>query len=206
MVQLRDIMTTDVVTVSSDLSLQEAMELLATRHLSGAPVIAGGEIVGVISSTDLMGYAASLLRIRKEHHGDAAGDEEEQSDLTDDPESKESQEGDEPAATFFTELWTDTDAEVSEQFHVSTGSERNVFEESTVAEAMTMAVYALPPDSPINQAADLMRLRDIHRVLVMDGQRLLGIVTTKDIANAVADHKLTARTYVFGPPVDHGHK
>jgi CBS domain-containing protein len=31
----------------------------------------------------------------------------------------------------------------------------------------------------------------------MDGESLLGIVTTMDLARAVADHQLTARRYVF---------
>ena len=42
-----------------------------------------------------------------------------------------------------------------------------------------------------------MREHAIHRVLVMEQDRLRGIVTTSDIAAAVADHKLTTRTYVF---------
>ena len=42
-----------------------------------------------------------------------------------------------------------------------------------------------------------MRTADVHRVLVMDGESLLGVVTTRDIADAVADHQLTTRRYVF---------
>ena len=51
MLALRDIMTADVVTVSPQTTLREAMELLAQRHLSGAPVVSGGELVGVVSAT-----------------------------------------------------------------------------------------------------------------------------------------------------------
>ena len=41
MLRLRDIMTTDVVTVSPESTIREAMELFASRHISGAPVVAG---------------------------------------------------------------------------------------------------------------------------------------------------------------------
>jgi hypothetical protein len=37
----------------------------------------------------------------------------------------------------------------------------------------------------------------VHRVLVMDGESLIGSVTTRGIASAVADHEPTTRTYVF---------
>jgi CBS domain-containing protein len=71
-------------------------------------------------------------------------------------------------------------------------------EEHTVSEAMTCApVHALTPETFVTIAADYMRRAKIHRVLVMAGRKLLGVVTTSDITNAVADGKLTAHTYVF---------
>ena len=79
-----------------------------------------------------------------------------------------------------------------------TMAEWNFLEEHTVSEAMTRTpVHALTPDIFVTIAADYMRRAKIHRVLVMKGQRLLGVVTTTDITNAVADGKLTAHTYVF---------
>lgn len=39
MLRLRDIMTKDVLTVTQDLAVRDAMALLASRHVSGAPVI-----------------------------------------------------------------------------------------------------------------------------------------------------------------------
>jgi CBS domain-containing protein len=60
MLRLRDIMTTDVVSVSPETSVREAMEVLSRRHVSGAPVVAGGKIVGVVTGNDLMLLASSL--------------------------------------------------------------------------------------------------------------------------------------------------
>jgi CBS domain-containing protein len=45
-----------------------------------------------------------------------------------------------------------------------------------------------------------MRRAGIHRVLVMEEGELLGVVTTTDLANTVADQPTPARVYVFGKP------
>jgi CBS domain-containing protein len=42
-----------------------------------------------------------------------------------------------------------------------------------------------------------MKRAGIHRMFVMEGERLVGIVTTMDIARAVAEHKLYVRRFVF---------
>src|SRR5215510_13878698 len=54
MLRLRDIMTTDVLPVSPETSVRDAMELLARHHVSGAPVIANHQLVGVVTTTDLL--------------------------------------------------------------------------------------------------------------------------------------------------------
>jgi CBS domain-containing protein len=43
-----------------------------------------------------------------------------------------------------------------------------------------------------------MRSHSIHRVFVTERGRFVGIVTSTDIANAVASHKLRESQYVFG--------
>jgi CBS domain-containing protein len=191
MLRLRDIMTKDVLSVSPNLSVRDAMALLASRHMSGAPVIDRGQVVGVISSTDLLEFAASLPGVPLAHlqatDFDGAGLAAGQIDL------------DALRERLFAEVWTGTGVDVPDRTREAAGHEWNVLEEHTVADAMTRAVVSLPPGTPVPVAADRMRMAGVHRVLVMHGNRLLGIVTTKDIANAVADNKLTARKYVFLP-------
>ena len=82
----------------------------------------------------------------------------------------------------------------------SAGPEWDALQEHTVAEAMSRNVQSLLPSTPVDFAADFMRKASIHRVLVMEEDRLLGVVSTRDISDAVADHRLTAKTYVFGAP------
>src|SRR5215469_1599099 len=50
-----DVMTTDVITVDPDMTVQALATLLAERGISGVPVVdAGGELVGVVSEGDLL--------------------------------------------------------------------------------------------------------------------------------------------------------
>jgi CBS domain-containing protein len=100
------------------------------------------------------------------------------------------------------EIWAGAGVDVADRIREAAGHEWNSLEEHTVAEVMTRTVVSLPPSTPVQVAADLMRTVGVHRVLVMQGDRLLGIVTTKDIANAVADNKLTIRKYVFSPKAE----
>src|SRR5690349_20056240 len=50
-----DIMTTDVITVDPDMTVQDLAKLLAERGISGAPVVdAAGQLVGIVSEGDLL--------------------------------------------------------------------------------------------------------------------------------------------------------
>lgn len=59
MLRVCDLMSRDVVTVSPDLSLRETVGLLDNRHITGAPVVSNGQVVGVISVSDLMSFEAA---------------------------------------------------------------------------------------------------------------------------------------------------
>jgi len=150
MLKLKDIMTRDVVCATPDMTLRDAMELLSVQHVSGAPVVDGGKVVGIFSATDLLAFLADL------------------NDTT-------------PSLTFRRRRGCMTP-----------------LEDVTVDEVMTRKVQSLPPDCSVDEAAVLMGQRQIHRVLVMRGDILLGIVSTSDVAKAVAEHRIKSRTYVFG--------
>ena len=195
MLRLRDIMTTELVAVDPELPLSEAMELLARHHIGGAPVVAGGKAVGVISATDLLSFAASTPGVPTAHP--------EQPEWGGAPEETTTwEEGDEPPGTFFSELWSDAGEDVATRLEEVSAPEWDKFADHTVAEAMTSVVCSVPSDTPVEHAAELMRKAAIHRMLVIDDGVLKGIVTLTDIAGAVADHRLTRHTYVFGPPTD----
>jgi CBS domain-containing protein len=200
MLRLRDIMTTDVATVGPETTMREAVELLAIHHLSGAPVVEGGRVVGVVSTSDVLELLTSAPPV-------PAGRDESDVSLDDASWEPTEEEADEmPSASFFTGLWADDGAETLARFASTAGPEWDVLAEHTVGEVMTRQVLALPPTLDVSAAADRMRTADVHRVLVMQDGRLLGIATTTDFLRAVADHRIARRTFVFDTsPVERDH-
>ncbi len=194
MLKLRNIMTTDVVSVTPLTTLRDAMELLARHHVTGAPVLAGERVVGVVSAADLIGFAASAPGVPREREG---VDDAIWRDWSELPIPGISDEENDPSGEFFTDLWEDAGADVAERMEQVDGPEWNTLEEHEVREVMTRRLWALRPDDSVEQAAELMSRAGIHRVLVVEDGTLVGIVTVTDVARAVADRKLSGRTYVF---------
>jgi len=149
MLRIKDIMTREVITATPDTTLRDAMEMLSKRHVSGAPVLDGGKVVGIFSASDLLTYLADL------------------NDTT-------------PSLTFRRRRGRPTP-----------------LEDATVDDVMTRHVESVDPERTVEDAAILMGTKQIHRVLVMADGVLLGIVSTSDVAKAVADHRLNTRTFVF---------
>jgi len=61
MLQARDIMTTEVLTVSPETSISELSKMLAIRQIGGLPVVdKDGRLVGVITQSDLVDRVRDL--------------------------------------------------------------------------------------------------------------------------------------------------
>jgi CBS domain-containing protein len=183
-------MTTDVLTVTPETSIREAMELFGRHHVSGAPVLSGGKLAGVVSGTDLMTFASALPGVPTER------DMVDESDVYDEQSVEQDVEEErEPASAFFSEMWDDAGADVTERAASVDSPEWNFLEEHDVSEVMTRSPLAtLPPDADVEEAADLMKDKRVHRVLILDGESLVGIVTAMDITKAAADRRLTRQT------------
>jgi CBS-domain-containing membrane protein len=100
------------------------------------------------------------------------------------------EEGDAPVASYFVDLWDNAGADVYERIRSTTAPEWDPLAEHTVAEAMSRRVATLPPDTDVGTAARFLADRRIHRVLVMEGGSLQGVLTTTDIVRAVAAGRL----------------
>lgn len=180
MVRLHDIMTLDVLTVTPETTLRDAAGLLADEFVSGAPVVAGSRVVGVISASDIIRFVA-----------DEPGVPTERPDMLEPgewPGIEPWDEGAEAPGAYFADLWDDAGADVRTRMESTAGPEWNVLEEHTVAELMTRTVTALEPGTSVREAAVLMLKAHVHRILVMEGSRLVGLVTTTDILKAVSQH------------------
>ena len=139
---VRDIMTTDVITLTPQATIRDAMEALSINHLGGIPVVVGERVVGVVSMTDIVGFIV-----------EDAGLEDE-----------------------------------------------NTLDQHTVSELMTYQVFGVAPSTSITIAAAIMRKRGIHRVLVMDDERLIGIVSALDIVQLVSKTGLPGKSGIRPDP------
>lgn len=63
--------------------------------------------------------------------------------------------------------------------------------EMCVADLMTPQVVSVPPDAEVTDIARALVEHRIHRVLVLDGSSLVGIVSSFDLVRLVADGTLT---------------
>ena len=72
----------------------------------------------------------------------------------------------------------------------SPGLRQDVLEETSVREIMTARPYTVMPDQDVREAARQMLYADVHRLFVVEGDRLLGVISTTDIVRAVANGKL----------------
>lgn len=190
MLKLRDIMTHSVVTLSPETTLREAAQVMSSQHLTGAPVVAGAKVIGVVTLTDILDFQADTPAAPSSDEADGT-----ESDAFVD-EALDDEDDDEAAAAYFADQWEDESAELYTLFDAEGTSKRDVLGEHTVSEVMTRVVRTMAPDASVEQAAEEMRRLGIHRMLVTGHDELLGIVTTTDIASAVADHKLEVRRYV----------
>jgi CBS domain-containing protein len=182
MLTLRDIMTADVVTLDPEMTLREALEILTARQISGAPVLEGGRIVGVFSAMDAIEFLATTPGVPDIAATQSEGE-------TEDLRVAVDADADAPAA-YFVDFWSDAGADVDERFRDVGAAAWDLLAEHTVGEAMSRRVAALTPGASVRAAADIMQRARVHRVLVMDGTKLAGIVSALDIANAVARRRL----------------
>jgi len=180
MVRIDEIMTTEVVAVPAGSSLRAVVDVLRSENVTGAPVVSGSDVVGVVSATDLLEFEASTPGVPSEQPSQLewGGIEEEPDEWI---------EGEEPPAEFFVDVWPDVGGDLRERFGEVGGPEWDVLEEHTVDQVMTHTIYSLTPDTDVREAARYMIERGIHRIVVVEDSELVGIVTTTDIMRAVAE-------------------
>lgn len=179
---IRDVMTRDLLTVAPETTLRDAVELLAFNHLSGAPVLEGQRLVGVITASDLLEFAATSPGVPTMR--------EEGEDVIEWPQTSVEEEvdvGDESGSTYFTEMWEDAGADVAERVATPQTPEWNLYDDHIVAEVMTRNVLTLSPNAALRDAAEMMKDHRIHRVVITEGEVVVGIVSALDIAKAAAN-------------------
>jgi CBS domain-containing protein len=170
MPKLSEIMNTDVVTVGPQTSLRELVGVLRDEKVSGVPVVSGGRVVGVVSATDLLDFE---FEQPPNEVADWGGFEPLPGDVV------------EESARYYEGGW-DPSVDVLERMHQLKEPEWDRLMEHTVSEVMTPVIYSLPPKEDLRSVASFMTRQGIHRVLVLEGDELIGIASAMDIVRAVA--------------------
>lgn len=167
---VRDIMQTQVITVPRGISVREVVQVMASREVSGVPVVdENGSVLGVISATDVVRLAAQEAEIAVE------------SQLLEPEPTPEGEKEAWPRSYFvYPEI---SPLLAVPQIQRLTGSG---FDELTAEEIMTPAAYSVSPDVTIPEVARFLVRSRIHRALVVENGRLVGIVSSFDVLRVVA--------------------
>ena len=65
-VKVKDIMSTQLVTISGDVSVEEAARLMATRKIKKLPVVENEKLVGIVTSMDVMRANPKIVGLLEE--------------------------------------------------------------------------------------------------------------------------------------------
>ncbi len=153
-----DVMTRSVVTLSTEMTLEQAAERLVEKGISGAPVVdEQGRLLGILSESDLL---RQLKRVAEETVGKKY--------LTRAIHSL-------ALLTFLSETHPGAVDEVYRQLRAT-----------RVADAMTKKVETIKPTDSLEAVAAVMIQHDVNRVPVVEGKRVVGIVTRTDLARVLA--------------------
>lgn len=143
----KDIMTSEVITVGPDTSVEEAAEIMSENDISGLPVIEEGNLIGIVTEKDL------IIKNKKLHFPDYIN-------LI--------------GGIIYLESYKKFQEEFKKYVAVK------------VEQLMTKDVETISPDTPVEEIADLMSREEVNRLPVLDGDKLVGIVTRKDLIDNMA--------------------
>jgi CBS domain-containing protein len=163
----RDAMTAAPVQIGPDEPLAELERVLLGARLGGVPVVEHGRLLGVVSRSD-------ILRVLGAERALAEAQAEFYHEFHDDPFAPS-----ERAARTASAGLADAAAQVARRMA-----------QLRVRDAMTPEVERVDADAPLRELAARMVARRIHRVLVTEGDRLVGVVSALDLVRLVADGRL----------------
>jgi CBS domain-containing protein len=179
MLTVRDVMSASVVTVSPDTTVRQLARLLVDEEITGAPVVdENGKLLGVVSATDVVRLAAEESEIRV-----VSSSLPSDRVLMPDPDVDEEPDPD-PYGFFLPEDSPFSGAQLLDQFAESE------LDAAVVSEIMTPVAFSVGPDDTVKELAEFLVRGRIHRAVVVEHERLSGIVSSADVLRAVADGRL----------------
>lgn len=167
---VRDVMTSDILSVGPDMPVSELVQVLADEGIGGLPVVDADEVcVGVVSTTDV---SRAVLREERVDREDAETDG-----------SGRHSTGDRERGGAFFHLpdarGVLPTASLSRLPVTRLGAR-------PVRDIMTPATFSVRPDATLPELSRFLLRSGIHRALVFENRRLVGVVTASDVLRAVA--------------------
>ncbi len=79
---------------------------------------------------------------------------------------------------------------ISESDIVRKSNSIGAWSPNTAGQIATKPAVTITPDETLQRVCEMMSNRRIHRVVVAEGKKISGIITTMDILKAIANHQL----------------
>jgi len=156
----KDLMRTDVETLSTEDTIESALALFEEARISGAPVLANGRLLGVLTLADIT---------RLEHRRQGRMATERDYELA------------EPVGE---ELTDELDPE--EVLYRKEDYSPEILGRELVGDWMSPGVVVVPPDASLETVCRTMSDRQIHRVFVTRHDQLAGVISSLDIVRFLA--------------------
>jgi len=189
---VRDCMKRDVQTLAPDDSLVTATVAMSLAHVGCLPVVDGGKLAGIVSEVDV---AAAFWRAS--HDGQHPGlDVPVRDVMTTEPVSVGPDTSLAEAARLcherhFRHLPVVQDGHLRgllSDRDLCTAFGNHTAPKTPVAEIMTHAPITTTPDTPLSDAAETLVGHRFSSLPVLDGQRLVGILTQIDVLDHCMNH------------------
>lgn len=148
MLKVKEVMTKDVVTVTTETTVMELAKIFAERHLSSLPVLdQKGELIGIVTETDLVEQDKNL-------HIPTV------------------------ISIFDWVIYLESDKKFEKELKKMTGR--------VVGDIYSPEVLTVSPDTAIADVADILSSRKINALPVVEGKKLVGIVSRIDLIRSMA--------------------
>ncbi|GLI38970.1 CBS domain-containing protein [Geobacter hydrogenophilus] len=143
MLKVRDIMTTDVVSVKRETTIRELAEIFTKHRVGSVPVVdESGNLIGIVTESDLIEQDKSL-------HIPTV------------------------ISLFDWVIYLESEKKFEKELQKMTGQ--------TVGDLYTGSAEMVTPDTPVSEVADIMSSKKLHALPVVEGKRLVGMVSRIDL-------------------------
>lgn len=143
MLKVRDIMTTDIISVKKETTIRELAELFTKHRFGSLPVVdKSGNLIGIVTESDLIEQDKSL-------HIPTV------------------------ISLFDWVIYLESEKKFEKELQKMTGQ--------TVGDIYTETVEMVTPDTPVSEVADIMSSKKLHALPVVEGRRLVGIISRIDL-------------------------